>query len=278
MRKNRKTQRRSVISSDGHRYLLIRRIGRGGSSEVWQAFCFKSGRNYAMKIRKKDSVTGRTPYVRCLMPLEAEARLLKMLTCLSDKNSMEAAGIPHFAGWFQDGEKEYLLMQYLRGRTIGEKLRNGEFFSVREVLRIGRDLCSLLLLMHEKADPVLYLDLSPDNVWLDRSERVWLTDFGAAAVWKWRAEMKEKIMYGTPGYAAPEQYRGKAELSSDIYSLGMLLRQMWKERDTGNPEEKKAVPGMKRFLVRCTLEEPSARYQNIGEVRDELERLADYIE
>ena len=80
-------------------------------------------------------------------------------------------------------------------------------------------------------------------------------------------------MYGTRGFAAPEQYRGEAGSTADIYSLGVLIRQMWERR---TDREKQMEKWMDECLIRCTREMPADRYQTIREVRLTLEEMLQF--
>lgn len=276
-------------------YRILQKRGCGGNAGVWTASGLLSGKKYAVKVRKKErSENGK----RCrgfLSPLAAEAELLKEMEQSAEKSAWKdnrkgfgirpaGRGFPRCIVWFQDERQEYLVMEYLEGKTIGECLREGKLFVFPEILRIGQEICGILERLHDRSVPLPYLDLSPDNVFLDREENVWLLDLGAASSWRRRAVMKEQIMYGTRGYAAPEQYRGAAFPSSDIYGTGMLLRRILQSQRNSaecakdkaeNPEHAGEDPviRMEKILDCCTCENPQDRYQDAGELKRELERL-----
>ncbi len=243
-------------------YVLIREIGNGGTAQISLAVEFPSGKYRAMKIREKENASG-------LGPLEAEARLLEQLT-LSAKEYPALFNIPRYYEYLQDAGKECLAMEYLRGETAGELLRKGNRFHAEEILRMAVKLCHILEALHSQTPPVLYLDLNPDNVFLKPDGTVALTDFGAAAAWYWKEEMPEQVMYGTRGFAAPEQYRGEAGPTADIYSLGILIRQMWEQR---TDREEQMEKWMDECLIRCTREIPADRYQTIRELGLALEEI-----
>ena len=246
-------------------YVPIREIGSGGTAQVSLAVELPWGKYRAVKIRGKKSASG-------LGTLEAEARLLEQLT-LSAKEYPALYNIPCYYEYFQDAGKECLVMEYLQGETAGELLRKGKRFHAEEILRMTVELCRILEALHSQTPPVLYLDLNPDNVFLKPDGIVVLTDLGAAAAWYWKEEMPEQVMYGTRGFAAPEQYRGEAESTADIYSLGVLIRQMWERR---TDREKQMEKWMDECLIRCTREMPADRYQTIREVRLTLEEMLQF--
>lgn len=279
-------------------YRILQKRGCGGNAGVWTASGLLSGKKYAVKVRKKERSENGKRFSGFLTPLAAEAELLKEVersavksACKDNRKgfgkSPASGGFPHCIGWFQDERQEYLVMEYLEGKTIGACLREGKSFSFPEILRIGQEVCGILEKLHNRSVPLPYLDLSPDNVFLDRKETVWLLDLGAASSWRRRAVMEKQVMYGTPGYAAPEQYRGVAFPASDIYGTGMLLRRIWEsERNLvecaknkeKNPESMGEDPviRLERILSCCTREDPQDRYQDAGELRRNLERLSGF--
>src|SRR5437763_5963833 len=93
-------------------------------------------------------------------------------------------------------------------------------------MEIGLLLCSVLEYLHTRQPPVIFRDLKPANVMLTTSGRVDLIDFGIARHFK-PGRAKDTMPFGSPGYAAPEQY-GKAQTTprTDIYSLGVILHQL----------------------------------------------------
>lgn len=279
-------------------YRILQKRGCGGNAAVWTVSSLLSGKKYALKARKKERSENKRRFRGFLTPLAAEAELLKEVerTAVESEwkdnrkrfgKSPAGRGFPHCIGWFQDERQEYLVMEYLEGKTIGACLREGKSFSFPEILRIGQEICRILERLHDRSVPVPYLDLSPDNVLLDREENVWLLDLGAASSWRRRAVMEKQVMCGTPGYAAPEQYRGVAFPSSDIYGIGMLLRRIWKtERNlTECAKDRAKNPGragadpvirMEEILSCCIRENPQDRYQDASELKRNLERLSSF--
>lgn len=116
-----------------------------------------------------------------------------------------------------------LVMKYIAGQSLRALLNSRtEPLAEAVALRLVRDVCSALAYMHGKEpEPVLHLDVKPDNILIGGDGRVWLVDFGLArgALPGERAER----CAGTPGFAPPEQWRGEAEQRSDIYALALTL-------------------------------------------------------
>lgn len=115
-------------------------------------------------------------------------------------------------------------MEAVNGKSIGQRMRKGERFSSREILKTGIALSGILCYLHAQNPPVFYRDLKPDNVMITERGEIYLVDFGAAGT----EETGVEVRYGTRGYAAPEQYDGKCDARSDLYALGALLAAMAK--------------------------------------------------
>lgn len=120
-------------------------------------------------------------------------------------------------GTFERGP--YLVMELLRGQTLGERLGRGAL-RVEEALRIGTDVSRGVA--HAHANGVIHRDLTAGNVFLCDDGHVKVLDFGMA-----QAFGRGKVDGGTMAYMAPEQYRGEPEDErTDVFALGVILYQM----------------------------------------------------
>jgi tetratricopeptide (TPR) repeat protein len=187
------------------RFELVREIGRGGFGVVYEARDRELGRSVAFKaVRAGDRASLQEE--RLLREAEAAARL-------SHPNIVTV----YDAGRCEHGP--YLVLELLRGRTLAERL-SGEPRALRETLRIASKVASALA--HAHAEGVVHRDLSPGNVFLCDDGRVKVLDFGLS-----HAFGRRRISGGTPGYMAPEQWRGAPEDErTDVYALGVMLYRM----------------------------------------------------
>jgi hypothetical protein len=123
----------------------------------------------------------------------------------------EANGLPYF------------VMPYVRGPSLEKRLRDGNAFSVVEILRIGMQIASGLAAAH--AQGVVHRDIKPANIMLEEGiERVTITDFGLARAADDTSMTQSGVVAGTPQYMSPEQARGDAvDHRSDLFSHGSVL-------------------------------------------------------
>ncbi len=135
----------------------------------------------------------------------------------------------------ESGTKSFLVMEAVNGKSIGQRMRKGERFSSREILKTGIALSGILCYLHAQNPPVFYRDLKPDNVMITERGEIYLVDFGAAGT----EETGVEVRYGTRGYAAPEQYDGKCDARSDLYAKP-------EERYASAGEVKKALRRLER--------------------------------
>jgi tetratricopeptide (TPR) repeat protein/ribosomal protein L40E len=198
------------------RYQLERRIGQGGMGAVYKAIDTSFNNRYV--ALKEMSRAGLTP-TGFQVAEEAFHREANLLAGLLHRN------LPRIYDHFTENERSYLVMDFIEGQTLEEYLerRGSGPLPVEQVLEWGEELCEVLSYLHSQQPPVIFRDLKPSNVMIDKGGYIFLIDFGIARLFK-PGQSYDTVAFGSPGYAAPEQY-GKAQSSprSDIYSLGALL-------------------------------------------------------
>src|SRR5207248_6841364 len=206
------SQRADALGRLGH-YEVLDLVGRGGMGVVLRAFDEVLHRVVAIKVMAPQlatSATARRPFLR-------EARAA---AAVSHDNVVtihaveEGEGVPH------------LVMQFVAGTSLQEKLDREGPPELREVLRIGMQAAAGLAAAH--AQGLVHRDVKPANILLaDGVERVKLTDFGLARAADDASLTKTGIIAGTPQYMSPEQARGESvEQRSDLFSLGSVLYAM----------------------------------------------------
>ncbi len=139
--------------------------------------------------------------------------------------SLNHPAIPKVYDYFTEGQRSYLVMEFVEGKDLETILHEASsFLPVDLVVDWALQLCDVLHYLHNhKPNPIVFRDLKPSNIMLTHDGRIMLVDFGIARVFQ---KGLRGTMVGTEGYAPPEQYRGVVDPRSDIYSLGATLHHL----------------------------------------------------
>src|SRR6266550_2851982 len=152
-----------------------------------------------------------------------------------------------------------------------------------EVLEIVLMLCSVLEYLHNRQPAIIFRDLKPANVMLRPDGRIALIDFGIARHFK-PGQARDTMPFGSPGYAAPEQY-GKAQTTprTDIYGLGVMLHQLLTGDDPSQSpfrfaplqlQDQPALAGLEPLIMQMVEMDAAKRPESIVAVKQELQRIA----
>lgn len=213
------TAEREIVERQlGGRYQIIRTLGAGAFGAVYLARERDLHRLVAIKVLRRDRAWSD----------EERERLLREARTIA--NLSHPAVVPLLAFGEADGTV-YMVMPYVSGQTLADRLVHNEPFDADEVRRILIEIADALAYVH--GEGVLHRDLKPENVLLERAgaiddhipPRVRLIDFGVAAFpMRDPGVNAQRETWGTPHFMAPEQMFGEPELDarSEIYSLGVL--------------------------------------------------------
>jgi serine/threonine protein kinase len=195
----------SVADVFGGRYRLVRLLGRGGMSDVFEAFDEITGTDVAIKIvRSNDPEFGRR--------LAQEVRALE---------GLEHPGLIKLLDVGAEGDQSYLVMELIVGQTLAETLRAGALSS-RQTAAIGARLADALAYVHNRG--VVHRDVKPSNILLSANGDAWLGDFGIARHGESTTLTATGMTMGTVSYMAPEQLENhQVGPAADIWSLGIIL-------------------------------------------------------
>lgn len=193
------------------RYILETRVGAGGMGVVYRARDELLGRIVAVKIfRESAADAARTA---------SETRLLAALN--------HSSLVTLFDARTEEGRPNYLVMEYVDGPTLGERISEGPL-ARSEVAVLALDLAEGLHVVHNAG--IVHRDIKPSNVLLHRSpvpggtHRAKLADFGIAYLIDSTRLTTPGTLIGTVAYLSPEQVRGaEPAAASDIYALGLVL-------------------------------------------------------
>lgn len=263
------------ISDDFHnRYKIVSVLGKGGMGTVYLAEDLRlKGKRWAIKeIKIKES--GYQQFIE-------EAKILI---------SLEHPYLPKIIDYYQPSEEGfcYLVMDYINGRTLKELFERQELsINYERIIKYSIQLCVLFDYLHNKQKkPVIYRDLKPSNIIIDEFDNIRLIDFGIARKYK-VGKQTDTIQLGTVKFAAPEQFEEKqTDQRADIYSLGALMYYLlsngkyyyFTQKPLNHFRNDLSIQ-LLNIINKMLKKDPSDRYQNISNVKKELEELSnDYLE
>lgn len=245
-----KIAEREVIGAG--RYKLMERLGEGGGGEVYRAFDLHMEREVAIKWVKGEKKRA-----------QKETGVLK---------NLKHPAVPTVFDVIEEEGKTGIVMEYMKGKNLQELLEEGKL-SVERGMEIGIKIAECLVYLHSLPEKIIYQDLKPDNLLIDRQGEVRLVDFDAAFL----EREKEGRCMGTYGYSAPEQYISGAVVDekSDIYAFGMTMYYMLSGRNPSKPpflyykieECNPLVPKeLEQIVMECIQEEKEKRTATMEEV------------
>jgi serine/threonine protein kinase len=273
-------------------YEILVPLGAGGMGEVYKARDTRLERTVAIKVLPQHLSSSSEVRQR----FEREAKTISQLSH------------PHICALYdvnREGETEYLVMEYLEGETLSERLAKGPL-PLEQMLRYGIEIADALDKAHRQG--IVHRDLKPSNVMLTKSG-VKLLDFGLAKVLAPAVPVEglssaptfakdltqEGTILGTFQYMAPEQLEGKeADARTDIFAFGAVLYEMATGRTAFSGASRASLigailhtdpapissiqpmspPALDRTIRRCLAKDPERRWQSARDVGLELEEVA----
>ena len=260
-------------------YEILSEVGRGGMGVVLKAFDPKLRRVVAIKVL--------APHLAASGP--ARERFLR--------EARAAAAVVHehvvtIHAIEETANPPYIVMQFVAGRSLEERLDKEGPLQVKEILRIGMQAASGLAAAH--AQGLVHRDIKPANILLENGvERVKLVDFGLARASDDASLTHSGVVTGSPMYMSPEQARGEtADSRSDLFGLGCVLYAMCAGHspfraptalavlkrvcdDAPRPphEVNPEIPDwLEAIVLKLLAKDPADRFGSAGEVADILGR------
>jgi serine/threonine protein kinase len=207
-------------------YEIVQMLGQGAFGLVFRAYDEKLQRTVAIKVMNPQLAATSPPRKRFLREARSAA-------AINHENIVQIYSV-------EDQPLPYLVMEYIEGQTLKEKLDHTGPLEVREVLHLGRQIASGLAAAH--AQGLIHRDIKPGNILLQGASlpspsgrgvggegtlRVKIADFGLARAADDASITQSGLISGTPMYMSPEQAQGRPlDHRSDLFSLGSVLYQM----------------------------------------------------
>src|SRR5712692_8478604 len=258
------------------RYRLLTQVGAGGFGGVYRALdTAETGRIVAVKEINLRGLTAQE-VIEATDGFYREVRLL---------SNLRHPNLPVIHDTFTDPEHWYLVMDFIEGETLEAylKRKSRPGLPLDEALAIGIQLCTVLDYLHTREPAIIFRDLKPSNVMRTASGQLYLIDFGIARHFS-PGKLKDTAPFGSPGYAAPEQYgRAQTTPQADIYSLGALLHHLVTGNDPAeNPFRFAPLPisastelaELDTLIQRMVAMETGERLASSAGVKMTLQRLA----
>lgn len=259
------------------RYQIEQVIGVGGMGAVYvvRDCRFRAVARQCAVKEMLDQLSDPAAREQARLNFEREANILA---------SLSHPAIPKVFDFFTEGERHYLVMEYIEGQDLDQVRRqHARPFDPAQVVEWAYQLCDVLNYLHGHRPPIIFRDLKPSNIMWRTDRRLALVDFGIAK----HFQVKTRgTMVGTEGYAPPEQYEGVTDPRVDIYSLGATLHHLLTNTD---PQEFRPFsfgtrpirqynptvsPELEAAIMRALAYEPEQRWATIAEFEAELRSLA----
>lgn len=219
------------------RYRIVRPLGSGGMGHVYEAFDTQLSKTVAIKETFANTDDMRRAFVH-------EAKLLGNLKHIS---------LPNVSSNFSEGERQFLVMEFIGGHTLLEWLESRRRASppepaihYGEVLKWAYTLLDVLKYLHERSEPIIHRDIKPTNIKLNDDGQLFLLDFGlskgvAGQMTTIRNEHGLVSIHGYSEHYAPMEQisRSGTDPQTDLYALGATLYHLL----TGSPP----ISSAKRF-------------------------------
>lgn len=188
------------------------------------------------------------------------------------------ANIVKVLDYFVEGGRNYMLMEYVPGQDLRQFIKQNGAQRETIVVDWGVQIINIIKYLHELDPPVIHRDLTPDNLVLREDGNIVLIDFGAANEF---ISKGTGTFVGKQSFIAPEQFRGKAVLQSDIYAFGctmffLLTGQEPEALDCSSPRrlDDKISQELDEAIQCCTQLEVQDRYQSAAQLLPVFRKIA----
>lgn len=280
------------------RYKIGTVIGDGGFGITYRAVDMNTGKGVAVKEFYPREVVARSSMDHTTVKLvnrDNTAQFQKGLNSFLE----EANGLARFNNtdkivnvydFFEQNGTAYIVMEYLRGKSLSRYAKDhGGKISVSAAINVIMKMCEALSYVHGAG--MVHRDISPDNIFVEKTGKIKLIDFGAARE-SYGNEEKTLSIVLKPNYAPPEQFRKKSRQGpwTDVYALGATVYKLLTGRTPDQAidrimEDEMQVPSrynpevplfLDRIVMKMMAPKIEDRFQNCDEVRREMLKHVTY--
>lgn len=263
------------------RYLILGNIGSGGMANVFLARDLILDREVAIKVLRYDFLNDQSAIRRFQREMLASTELVH-----PNIVTVYDAG--------QEGETQFLVMEYVKGMDLKRYIQTQYPIPYDRIVDIMQQILSAVTLAHQHR--IIHRDLKPQNILIDESGTVKITDFGIAVALSETSITQTNSMLGSVHYLSPEQARGSmATNQSDIYAIGIILYEMLTGKVPFDGESavtialkhfQEEIPSMRLYdrhvpqslenvVLKATAKDPIDRYQSAEEMSADLATALD---
>ena len=263
------------------RYLILGNIGSGGMANVFLARDLILDREVAIKVLRYDFLNDQSAIRRFQREMLASTELVH-----PNIVTVYDAG--------QEGETQFLVMEYVKGMDLKRYIQTQYPIPYGRIVDIMQQILSAVALAHQHR--IIHRDLKPQNILIDESGTVKITDFGIAVALSETSITQTKSMLGSVHYLSPEQARGSmATNQSDIYAIGIILYEMLTGKVPFDGESavtialkhfQEEIPSVRLYdrqvpqslenvVLKATAKDPIDRYQSAEEMSADLATALD---
>ncbi|HLO85386.1 MAG TPA: WG repeat-containing protein [Nostocaceae cyanobacterium] len=203
------------------RYKIIQKLGEGGFGKTYLAEDLDIPTNpkpkCVVKVLDPHPNNQNIPEEDILRLFNQEAETLYKLGQSHDQ-------IPKLYAYFEDRKELHIVQEFIDGNDLSQEIISGQPWSETEVIKFLEEILEVLAFVHQ--NNVIHRDIKPSNILRRTSDnKLVLIDFGLVKTSTISGNFTPSIPIGSRGYAPPEQGRGRPQLSSDIYALGIIAIQ-----------------------------------------------------
>ena len=195
-----------------NRYLVTRKLGEGGMSDVYMATDTLLNREVAIKILRQ----------------ELSVDPVNLLRFQREANAASKLNHPHIVEIFDVGEEDgrhYIVMEVVKGKTLKELIQQRGALDIKEAIFIMRQIISAVA--HAHTNNIIHRDIKPQNILVKDDGSIKIADFGIAMAMDATQLTQVDSVMGSVHYMAPECARGEiASIQSDVYSLGIVFYEL----------------------------------------------------